>query len=452
LQNATYDESSKIQKSALQKRLDDEKTNLDEVAKLYTDKANERSNQYLNDLKGVTELYTKGKISYSDYTDQKRKLDSKYAKDQLIILKNSLAEQLAEYKDFDLKKMKADAEARLSAGQKELDSATDDDGRNKAKNKIDEAKAELDAIKKASEEEQNIIKKLGDIRKQILEQGAKDTKQSVDDTKSHWLESLEKIGLAYQALYTLVGGLIKANIERQLNAIQDQIDANNKLKETETENINNSTLSAQEKATQLILLDKKVAASNEALQKKAREEKRKEAEIDKANAIFSIVLNTAKAIVTDLDKPWKIPFDIAIGAAELAVAIATPLPKYAKGTDDAVGGPSVVSELGKELVIEPSGKTYFTPDRQTIMDIPKHSKIISHDEVMRMISNDATKQLAAMPIVEKNQTDIKLEEIKSLTIWQTNTIVSTLKKQKTAPINIHIDNDWNRYLDQAVRT
>ena len=67
----------------------------------------------------------------------------------------------------------------------------------------------------------------------------------------------------------VVAGFVRARYENELNAIQKNIDANNKAKEKETASIQNSTLSIQEKAAAQINLDAKVAASNEALQRSA---------------------------------------------------------------------------------------------------------------------------------------------------------------------------------------
>lgn len=67
----------------------------------------------------------------------------------------------------------------------------------------------------------------------------------------------------------------------------------------------------------------------------------------------------------------------AIGALQLARAIATPLPKFAEGTDDAPGGLAWVGDAyKKELVITPQGKIMQTPAVPTVMNVPKHSIVL----------------------------------------------------------------------------
>src|SRR4029077_14237459 len=106
----------------------------------------------------------------------------------------------------------------------------------------------------------------------------------------------------------------------------------------------------------------KTNAINEALQRKQRDEKIKEAKFDKAVAIEKTILNTALAVTNALTEgdPYTAAIRAAIvgaiGAAEIAAAIATPVPTYAKGTGNHPGCPMIVGEKGSELIIEPDGK------------------------------------------------------------------------------------------------
>lgn len=99
--------------------------------------------------------------------------------------------------------------------------------------------------------------------------------------------------------------------------------------------------------------------------------------------IMQIVMNTATAIM----RCWSDggPFAggplaamvSAIGALQLAAAIAQPLPKYKDGTEFHPGGPAIVGDGGKvEGVILPNGKAFLTPDSPTMINLPRGAEVI----------------------------------------------------------------------------
>lgn len=64
---------------------------------------------------------------------------------------------------------------------------------------------------------------------------------------------------------------------------------------------------------------------------KEKEIKRKQAIADKQQALFSILINTAVAVVKSLPNPFLVALSIATGAVEAALVASRPLPKFAKG-------------------------------------------------------------------------------------------------------------------------
>lgn len=111
--------------------------------------------------------------------------------------------------------------------------------------------------------------------------------------------------------------------------------------------------------------DKKYISEKELAHKKL-ELKRKQAAVDKASAAFSIGLNTAMAIMSIWADPtavWAMKIALsattaALGAAQLAMVLAKPLPAYAKGrkaTTTADGEYALVGEKGAEIMFVPKG-------------------------------------------------------------------------------------------------
>jgi hypothetical protein len=141
-------------------------------------------------------------------------------------------------------------------------------------------------------------------------------------------------------------------------------------------------------------------------QEQAKERKRivhEQAVMAKSMALVTAIVNTAAGVASQLTGGPGTGIALAIiaaalGAIEIATIIATKVPAAEKGTKSAPGGIMRVSEKGAELVRTPSGEMFTTPDRETLMNIPKGSEIIPHDEFMRAA------MLATMPNYTSNST------------------------------------------------
>jgi hypothetical protein len=140
------------------------------------------------------------------------------------------------------------------------------------------------------------------------------------------------------------------------------------------------------------------AAAKKQLDEKEKQENIKKARFDKASAVFSIILSTAKAIVADLGQPWKIAFDAAIGAAQLAVAVAQPLPKYFRGKNvdklDSYEGYAYVNDGGKkEAIIRKDGSIELPQKMNTIEWVGKDDIVVPD---ANMLAWKSTKTAADM--------------------------------------------------------
>lgn len=112
--------------------------------------------------------------------------------------------------------------------------------------------------------------------------------------------------------------------------------------------------------------------SEKEMEDKKLELKRKAAAVEKAEAAFSIAMNTAMAIMRIWADVPKVDFGAttiamtamaaALGATQLAMVLAKPLPKYAKGRKRGKGEYAMVGERGAELM--------YIPDNASI--VPHH--------------------------------------------------------------------------------
>ena len=126
-------------------------------------------------------------------------------------------------------------------------------------------------------------------------------------------------------------------------------DLGNAIFDAKIENINAEIAKTEEKYDKQLelaegdelqrkTLEQNKAAALAKLEKKRLKEEQKKARFNKATAITDILINTAVAISAQLANPLfagVIPIIAAIGAAQVAAVLSSPVPKYAEGLDRA---------------------------------------------------------------------------------------------------------------------
>jgi hypothetical protein len=250
--------------------------------------------------------------------------------------------------------------------------------------------------------------------------------------------------------------LVDAGYTRQQNAIQKLIDANNKYEAAEISRITNSTVSEQEKAALIIQLNAKTAANNKQLEEEQRQVRIKQAQFDKAVSIAKITLNTAVAATNaaTTGDPYtaalRAGIVIALGAAELAIALATPIPTYAEGTDNHPGGYMITGE-GKypELVTEP-GKRPYIVDKATLSNAPAGTKV---EPITDMLNQKMYSFMMRnfIPAQIEMHFDNKLSAIKDAIIEQGYYTQQAIKNQKKGNVSVFITGNFDNYLQKTVR-
>lgn len=206
----------------------------------------------------------------------------------------------------------------------------------------------------------------------------KDTREANIKATKEFL--LDNIGVVTDSIFSI----ITAGFDRQKNALQDQIDKSEELKNAEIDRITASTASEEEKAARIAVVNAKAQADKERLEKKQRELDKKKAIADKQKAIFDIIINTAIAVVKALPNVFLAAATGVLGAAQLATVLAQPIPKFAKGTNYSPEGLAYVGEQGQEMVVTPSGKKLLTPGRATLTYLERGSKVIPNHKLNSM--------------------------------------------------------------------
>ena len=147
-------------------------------------------------------------------------------------------------------------------------------------------------------------------------------------------------------------------------------------------------------------IDEQNAKKEEELAKRKAKLQYKQAVAEKANSIAQIGIATALGIMKASPNWVQMALVAAMGAIQLATAIAQPIKAYKRGTDYHPGGPAIVGDGSKREVIESRGKYYITPDVPTLVNMPEGSKVFP--DYLDFIANESPvdygKLIASLPL------------------------------------------------------
>lgn len=322
--------------------------------------------------------YANGEIGKEDYEKRLYDIGVKYAKARLETL---LAEAKAEMTLVDINSEKAkELQERIDKIQAQIDQLSLDDANKKQEEWIDKFKSGLsemnDAARDSLGETAGIFEGLSDIMVGVAEKGKLTFKGAAEDVRQSFgylLKSVEKIVSGITSLMTDI-------YDAQIENIEKEQEANDEAYDKEIERIEsleeNGAISTEEAEARKRDAEKKTAAKNEELEKKKAALQEKQAKWDKANSIVQAGIATALAITKALPNLVLAALVGAMGAAQIAVIAAQPIPKYAKGTKDHPGGLAIVGDGGKKEGIITDNGLFVTPDKPTLVNLPAHAQVI----------------------------------------------------------------------------
>lgn len=271
---------------------------------------------------------------------------------------------------------------------------------------VNTAKAQIDMLEKILEStklsadkryeiEQELAKKRleleGLVADGLINQQTDVTNNQISNLKEWWdnLDPEEKAQFVLDTASKTIGSiseLTNALFDRQIQQLDDLMTANTEAGEKETERITElvekQVITEEEGEARKRAAEAKTAKENEKLEKKKAELQRKQAIFQKATDLAQAGISTALAITNALTtSPFPLGLAMAaiagaMGAVQIATILATPIPKYAKGTDYHHGGPAIVGDGGVPEVIVYHGGAWMTPDTPTLVDIPRGATVL----------------------------------------------------------------------------
>lgn len=276
----------------------------------------------------------------ADYNRRRTEIDNQYADDTLQRQIDLISSQLQ------LEDMGKEKREKL---QLELTKLTKQLARQRA-----------DAEKQATEE-----------AVQADEAAAAKRKQNLQDWAQRAGEAIGRISDFMSALY-----------DNQIQKIEELLEAEQERYDQEVNHIDylaeHGAITEEEAEIRKRDAAAATAAKQEQLEKKKAQIEYRKALMEKANSISQIGIATALGIMLASPNIPLMAFIGAMGAIQLATALAQPIKAYAEGTKGKPhpGGLALVGDGGSQELVMYDGKAYVTPDSPTLVDLPRGAEVI----------------------------------------------------------------------------
>lgn len=136
------------------------------------------------------------------------------------------------------------------------------------------------------------------------------------------------------------------------------------------------------------ITEKEALARQRRLDQEEKTIKRRQAERDKAIAIFQAIINTAAAVAKALATGGPVLAAIvgALGAAQIALIASKPIPKFGKGKKNSYEGWAEIGETGPELM-ERDGDMYLAK-KKAVVWVGKRDKVFNPSETVAMLEKN----------------------------------------------------------------
>lgn len=292
---------------------------------------------------------------------------------------------------------------------------------------IQTAKASVDMLEEtlgnealSAEERENIERELAaakidlerTITDAVIAENERQVKSDNDATARRLANAQKWLQVASDSL-DAINGLVSAVYDAKIEKIEAEQEANAEAGEKEQERISElvekKVITEEEGEARKRAAEAQTAKKNEELEKKKAALQHKQAVFQKATDLAQAGISTALAITNALTtSPFPLGLAMAaiagaMGAAQIATILATPIPKYAKGTDYHRGGPAIVGDGGRHEVVIFNGSAWLTPDKPTLVNIPQGAIVLpSVDEHLLSPTSDIVFPTENNPVIVNN--------------------------------------------------
>ena len=229
-------------------------------------------------------------------------------------------------------------------------------------------------------------------------------KKASDERVKAAQEWLQRVTEAIQR----VGEFMSAMYDNQIAKIEELLEAEQGRYDQEVEHIEylaeRGAITSEEAEIRKREAAAATAAKQEQLEKRKAQLEYKKAVMEKANSIAQIGIATALGIMKASPNIPLMAFVGAMGAIQVATALAQPIKAYKEGTKGKPhpGGLALVGDGDKAEVVLYNGKAWVTPDSPTLVDLPKGAEVLPDAErvaLMGAVSNIPRDRVTGAPII-----------------------------------------------------
>ena len=417
------DELLAIDKNYLDKKDEEERKRIESIMKYemdrkkndYAAKSIDNSRDMQRDIREQATLYEQGIITKKEYEKRKAQITQDYAiieTERTMALLQELINVQGISDEERLRLKEALAEEEIKLIEKVIDAHTKarDEENESDKKYWEDIQSSIDKLKNVSDDAVDGLGTLfGGITELILKM-VKDGKLGLEDL-------LASAAAISEGLSTMVIGMY----DRQIEKIEERQKKNEEAAEEEKERIedlvNSGVISTEVGEARKRAAEQTTADKNKELEKQKAEIQQKQAKWDKANSIIQATIATSLAVTKALPNFVIAAIVSAMGAAQIAMIAAQPIPKYAKGTKDKShpGGLAIVGDGGKREVILTDSGAYITPSVPTLVDMPKHAEVIPD-----------------------------IVDYKKMALRSDAMMLDKMRRDKGDPVIVNVNNDYSR--------
>lgn len=417
------DELLAIDKNYLDKKDEEERKRIESIMKYemdrkkndYAAKSIDNSRDMQRDIREQATLYEQGIITKKEYEKRKAQITQDYAiietKRTMALLQELINVQgISDEERLRLKEALAEEEIKLIEKVRDAHTKARDEENESDKKYWADIQSSIDNLKNVSDDAVDGLGTLfGGITELILKM-VKDGKLGLEDL-------LASAAAISEGLSTMVIGMY----DRQIEKIEERQEKNEEAAEEEKERIedlvNSGVISTEVGEARKRAAEQTTADKNKELEKQKAEIQQKQAKWDKANSIIQATIATSLAVTKALPNFVIAAIVAAMGAAQIAMIAAQPIPKYAKGTKDKShpGGLAIVGDGGRREVILTDSGAYITPSVPTLVDMPKHAEVIPD-----------------------------IVDYKKMALRSDAMMLDKMRRDKGDPVIVNVNNDYSR--------
>lgn len=204
----------------------------------------------------------------------------------------------------------------------------------------------------------------------------------------------------------------RRRVELIINTTQQVVDLLSQLSDLQAEKDSQRIEAERARVEELreagAITEKEAIERNKRIDAEEKRVKTRQAQRDKAIAIFNAVIATAQSVANSLAVPPSPNFVLAaiagaLGAAQIALIAARPIPKFKGGKKNQYRGPGIIGEDGAEI-FEHDGKRYIA-HKETLVWLGKQDKVYTPAETRRMLPSVDRQLMKQQPEAASNNID-----------------------------------------------